>query len=167
MTEVIRTERLVLRRPNAGDAKAIARCINDLDVSRWLTRVPFPYDQSDAEAFISRHEDVSGRTFLIFLDDKLVGCVGIEKELGYWLAPDHWGKGIATEAARAVVARHFVSDREHIQSGYFLSNAASRNVLTKLGFVADRITKAICVATGEEHVLQKVLLPYDRWEVLQ
>ena len=50
--------------------------------------------------------------------DTLLGAIGLTPEegvaaaeLGYWLSPAHWGNGITTEAARAVVAFGFESPR--------------------------------------------------------
>ncbi|MEX0348661.1 MAG: GNAT family N-acetyltransferase [Paracoccaceae bacterium] len=167
MTDVITTQRLVLRRPVPGDAAVLARVINDLDVSRWLTRVPFPYGQSDAEAYIDRQMQGGGNAFFIFCGESLAGCVGTERELGYWVGRSFWGKGFATEAAAAAATRHFSMGAELLHSGHFVENTASRNVLNKLGFVPDAMTKATSPATGEEHALQKMLLTRDRWEALQ
>jgi len=75
--------------------------------------------------------------------DELVGCCGLrpyrgsEKiyELGFHLRPPYWGKGFATEAARAVVA--YGMDRlaaSAIFAGHHPANMESRKVLLKLGF---------------------------------
>jgi ribosomal-protein-alanine N-acetyltransferase len=71
-----------------------------------------------------------------------VGCAGLRPcsgprtlELGFHLRPRFWGKGIATEAARAIVRYGFeVLDLDAIFAGHHPSNTASRNVLVKLGF---------------------------------
>jgi ribosomal-protein-alanine N-acetyltransferase len=58
-----------------------------------------------------------------------------EYEVGYTLAPEHWGKGLATEITRALSAYLF----EHFRPGYVVAftaveNLASQNVLLKAGF---------------------------------
>jgi RimJ/RimL family protein N-acetyltransferase len=56
-------------------------------------------------------------------------------ELGFHLRPEHWGKGLATEAARAAIA--FAFDRlrsEELFAGHHPANAASARTLRKLGF---------------------------------
>jgi len=72
-----------------------------------------------------------------------VGCAGLRPynpasaiyELGFHLLPASWGKGLATEAARAVIDHAFntVAARG-LFAGHHPDNAASRRVLEKLGF---------------------------------
>ena len=47
------TKRLILRPPTMQDAKAIFRNINNLNVSRYLLSVPYPYNLKDAKWFIN------------------------------------------------------------------------------------------------------------------
>jgi RimJ/RimL family protein N-acetyltransferase len=75
--------------------------------------------------------------------DEYIGCCGLrpyrpsEKicELGFHLRPAHWGKGFATEAARATVeyAREKL-DLRSLFAGHHPDNEASKKVLLKLGF---------------------------------
>ena len=51
------TPRLRLRPPQAADAEAIAALLDDHDVVRMLSRVPWPYTLSDAEDFIRNRGD--------------------------------------------------------------------------------------------------------------
>jgi len=71
----------------------------------------------------------------------LVGCCGLRPkeagglELGFHIRPEHWGKGFATEAARAAIA--FAFDHlgaEELFAGHHPSNAVSARALRKLGF---------------------------------
>ena len=151
------TTRLSLRRPTERDGEAIISIVGDWDVARRLARVPHPYGPDDARFFLERVVPAEW-VWAITLrgEDRLIGAVGLTPEeetaeLGYWLSPAHWGRGIATEAARAVVDFGF----EHVglarlTSGYFEDNPASGRVLTKLGFVeAGRVMRS-CVAVGGE-----------------
>ncbi|MEL6782523.1 MAG: GNAT family N-acetyltransferase, partial [Pseudomonadota bacterium] len=144
MTDHITTERLTLRQPQMADAVAIASLVGDLDVSRWLTRVPHPYGLDDARAFIATVQNGNGNTFVICAGTQVVGCMGTERELGYWLGQNHWGRGYATEAARAMITRHFAQRHDVLQSGYFMDNRPSRHVLEKLGFVPTSQEQARC-----------------------
>ncbi|APX11498.1 GNAT family N-acetyltransferase [Tateyamaria omphalii] len=164
MTDHITTERLTLRRPDMADAAAIASLVGDLDVSRWLTRAPHPYGLSDAYEFVSAVQNGNGNTFVICAGSKLVGCIGTEGQLGYWLGKNHWGRGYASEACRAMVKRHFTQGHDELISGYFMENLASRHVLQKLGFVRTSQEQARCPATGDCHVLQRMVLTQSRWE---
>ena len=71
---------------------------------------------------------------------RIVGGIGLTPderghEFGYWLTPDAWGRGYATEAGRAVLdaGRHALGIRQ-VHAGHFVDNPASGRVLTKLGF---------------------------------
>ncbi|WP_342075698.1 GNAT family protein [Yoonia sp. SS1-5] len=133
---VLRTERLVLRPPAPRNARVIARAVNNINVSRWLTRVPFPYGITDAQWFVSENQAGRFNARLIWADDIFVGTIGLDQELGYWLAQAAWGRGYATEAARAVLDDHFADGTaDLVKSSHFAENTASRNVLDKLGFV--------------------------------
>ncbi len=132
----LRTERLVLRALRPQDAPAITVALNHYEISKWLAMVPYPYTLADAEWFIN--ETIAGRAQarLAWRDDDLIGTFGVDDSLGYWLVPDTWGQGYATEAAAAVVADHFATtDDDVITSSHFVENTASRKVLKKLGFV--------------------------------
>lgn len=76
-------------------------------------------------------------------DHRLLGGTGFHSinwrdrrfELGYWVAPSEWGKGIATEAAHAVCQEAFRALRMHRVHACVLSfNPRSVRVLRKLGF---------------------------------
>ncbi|HEX4847198.1 MAG TPA: GNAT family N-acetyltransferase, partial [Novosphingobium sp.] len=85
---------------------------------------------------------------------ELIGCVGLgevegEVELGYWFARPHWGKGYATEAARAVLRLAKVLGHREIVAGHFIDNPASGKVLRKVGFVpTGRIRHRYSLARG-------------------
>lgn len=132
----LRTDRLMLCAPQARDARVVTKALNNLNVSRWLTLVPFPYGMTDAQWFIN--ETLKGRikAWFIWADEAFVGTIGLDNELGYWLAETAWGKGYATEAAHAVLDHHFDStDDESVRSSHFVENKASQRVLQKLGFL--------------------------------
>jgi RimJ/RimL family protein N-acetyltransferase len=140
-TVVLATERLVLRAPQREDVKAIATLANDRRIAENLRRVPHPYGVVDAEEFLTVVNRCDGEIcFAITLDDRLIGMCGLDPrddapEIGYWLGAPYWGRGYATEAARAVIDYAF-GELEHaaLQSGARVSNPASRRVLEKCGF---------------------------------
>lgn len=164
MTDQMTTKRLTLRAPQMADAATIASLVGDPDVSRWLTRVPHPYGLRDAQDFIGRVTVGGGNTFAICVGSQVVGCIGAEGQLGYWLGKNHWARGYASEAARAMVQHHFAKGRSELQSGHFVENTASRRVLEKLGFVRTSQEQARCPATGDCHVLQRMVLTQSMWE---
>ena len=152
------TERLLLRPGWAEDAPALSRAIGDPAVVRNLSRAPWPYALGDAERFLGLPQDPNGPRFLITRreDGALIGGIGLTPdddgvELGYWLARDHWGRGYATEAGRAVVAIADESLRlPRLKASHALDNPASGGVLAKLGFEPGGTAKLHSLARGEE-----------------
>src|SRR5262249_1519258 len=119
-TPVLETERLVLRAPRLEDATAIATLAADRRIAENTLRIPHPYTVPDAPAFLASVNPPGGEAvFLIttrdagLIADTVIGACGIarldgrEPELGYWLGVPFWGKGYATEAARAVIDHAF------------------------------------------------------------
>jgi RimJ/RimL family protein N-acetyltransferase len=139
---VLETERLMLRRPTLADVKAITHLANDRRIAENTRRLPHPYLQDHAIAFVRATADEPRETvFLIENSNVPIGVVGIDwrepemPELGYWLGVEHWGQGFGTEAARALIDYTFEEfDAEHLISGARVANPASRNILEKCGF---------------------------------
>ncbi len=164
MTDILQTERLTLRRLEARDAAPITEALQEIDVVRWIPRMPWPYTQADAETFIHEVAAREDLTYGIEHAGKLVGSVSGERQLGYWLAKDAWGQGFATEASRAVLAKRFAQDDTPVPSGHRVGNARSRHVLTKLGF-RDTVTRTLfCTADGRDVTLQDMELTKSRWQ---
>jgi RimJ/RimL family protein N-acetyltransferase len=139
---VLETERLVLRPPRHEDANALAMLANDRRVAENTLRIPHPYALADAEGFIAAANETDDERVLVITRAAVVlGACGIAKldgerpEIGYWLGVPFWGKGYATEAARAVIDHAFGDlGYDHLLGGARVSNPASRRVLEKCGF---------------------------------
>lgn len=164
----IETERLTLRPLRMDDAAEVAAGIGDVRVLRNLTSPPYPYALSDAEWFIRENAHKPGHYAIC--RDGLIGVItlrpraeGGADDLGYWLAVDHWGQGLMTEAATAVVTRHFAASDATLTSGHVLDNAGSRNVLCKLGFRDTNRAFDHIPARGEDCELQRMELTRADW----
>ena len=139
-----RSERLFLRPAWAEDWAEVLTAINDAAVVRNLARVPWPYRAEDARWFVGRPQDRRHPDFLVTLPGadgaRVIGCAGMAAgengtaEIGYWITRSHWGRGYATEAARAVLSVARALGHDRIEAGHFLDNPASGKVLRKLGF---------------------------------
>jgi RimJ/RimL family protein N-acetyltransferase len=138
---VLATARLVLRAPRRSDGKAIATLANDRRIAANTARIPHPYGIEDAEQFIAAVNKREGEAcFVVTLDGAPIGVCSVDlredgPEIGYWLGVPYWGRGLATEAARALID-HAFGDLEHdtLISGARVNNPASRRVLEKCGF---------------------------------
>lgn len=146
ISPTIETRRLTLRAPTPHDASRLAGLMNDFDIARMTTRVPYPYALGDAEAFIGhvQSEDPrADRSFLIELDDEgVVGGIGFNArddgstEVGYWIGRAWWGRGLATEALQgALVWAGRDWRKRYVVAGHFSDNPASGQVLVKAGFL--------------------------------
>ncbi|GMG81620.1 GNAT family protein [Paralimibaculum aggregatum] len=174
MAPAIETERLRLRPLLQGDAVRLAGLCNDLEVSRWLARVPHPYDPEMAAAFIA--ETAAAPAFVRGIDAPgeggLIGVVGVDglprqAQLGYWLGRAYWRRGYGTEAVRAVVGHVFAATAlRKIRAGAFAANAGSRRILTKLGFheTGRRMARSGAVAGEMPHL--DLVLERTAWEAV-
>ncbi|MGY2046936.1 GNAT family N-acetyltransferase [Methylobacterium sp. JK268] len=147
----IETRRLWLRWPRQADAQAIVRLAGEKAVAEMTAGVPHPMAPPDAEAFVlrARRENAEGRALHMAITPRrqpqtLIGMVGIVCHrpgdaplLGYWLGVPHWGQGLATEAARAMIDAFFAyTEGQELGSSARVVNPASRRVLEKCGFAA-------------------------------
>ncbi|KQT48178.1 hypothetical protein ASG47_07350 [Devosia sp. Leaf420] len=142
LPERLSTERLVLVTPDLTHVPRIAALANNERVHRVMSRLPFPYSEDDALFFINEVvPDPQEKCFAITLGGQFIGVVGLSMgpdtapELGYWLGEAYWNHGYATEAARAVIAAAKEAGATSLKSRALMSNAPSRNVLKKLGFI--------------------------------
>lgn len=157
------TERLQLRSYRRGDAADLAREADHPEVARTLRdRFPHPYTLADARAWIARAAPERPPTTLVIArrqDDRLIGGIGVERladvahrtgEVGYWLGPDHWGKGYAREALGDFSVYVFATfDFERLEAWCFAPNLASRRVLEACGFRLEGIARRSVIKDGE------------------
>jgi len=143
----LQTERLTLRLHTPSDIPALMPLIGAREIAATTLRIPHPYIEADAQDFIAgtQEELLNGSGFRLGIvvreSDALCGGVGprIESdhcraELGYWIGVPYWGKGYATEAARAMVQYGFETLGLHrIFASHFVNNSASGGVLRKIG----------------------------------
>jgi len=149
MTAVtLTTDRLVVREFREDDVPSVHEYGSDPEVVRFM---PWgPNTEDDTTAFVERavlfQADDPRATYELAVtlaaDGKLIGGCGIHgisfanrsASMGYCLRRDVWGRGYATEAARALVAFGFRSLGLHrLVATCDTENAASARVLEKLG----------------------------------
>ncbi len=142
---MIESARLRLRPYRIADIAAVVAGLNDWTVAQWLARTPFPYVTPDAETFLAEAEKAhaAGRFAIAnAATDALIGGIGVEpegddRELGYWLGPAYWRRGLASEAVAAIVAAAFGTlGVRRLHATTDPDNARSQCVLLKARFVA-------------------------------
>lgn len=158
----INTPRLTLRSLAEADIPALVAGLNDYEITRYLTMVPYPYSEADAQSWISsRPRPVPGKAhFAIDMPGKgMIGSVALDSELGYWLSASCHGNGFMTEACVALLDWHFAAKPDDVvPSGAHLGNAPSLNVQRKLGFVEVSRSMRFAKSHGRdvEHVETKL-----------
>lgn len=145
---IIETQRMLLRKFDAGDAHAFLKLGSIPEIIRYVGNVPLT-SLAEAEAVLAaaplRDYQVHGygRFACVWKETgEVIGFSGLkfidelaETELGYRFLPEYWGRGLATEAGQASI--------EYARSCLGLTrliglvhpeNLASAHVLGKLGF---------------------------------
>jgi RimJ/RimL family protein N-acetyltransferase len=143
----IRSERLFLRPTWPEDWAELHHLVNDEALARHLSRVPWPFRQSDARAIAAKGDAPRYPQFVITLPDRkgdeggaqVIGTVGFvdcgaETEMAYWIGRKSWNQGFATEAASAALSVARTLGHRRIHASHFIDNHANGRVLHKLGF---------------------------------
>lgn len=141
----------VLRPWHRDDEALLSRIASDRNVSRYMTaRFPYPYTLEDAREWISRcNESGQPTNYSILVDGELAGGCGYEvgqlewarsAEIGYWLSPRYWGKGIAT-AAFGRLTDHALRTPQilRLQATIHSPNRASARVAEKCGYIREAV----------------------------
>lgn len=148
---MIDTPRLLIRLPREDDAPAYFDMHSDPDVTRWLGG-PMPRSvEEEAERIARRramHEELGFSMWAVEERDtsEVVGVSGLfrvenigpEVEVAYHFRKDRWGRGYATEAARACLAYGFETiGLQRIVGLVAPENVASARVLEKCGLTRE------------------------------
>ena len=163
---ILESERLILRPPRPTDIQSMTVWLSDFDVSKMTSRVPYPYGEGDAEAFLAMADE---HRFVIQRksDGVFLGMTGLHAEegpetgyeFGYWLGKPFWGFGYATEAAHRLVSHAFAAlDQGTVHAAWFYDNPASGRVLAKLGARHNGSAMRDCRARGRSVLCHDMLL---------
>ncbi len=145
----IRTSRLTFRPITVAELPALFEIRRRPEVSEWLPSLP-----TDRDAFVERLSDPErlAVTLALELDGELIGDLylnvgepwaqaevadqakGTQAELGWVLAPEHGGRGLATEAASELIRICFEDlGLRRVVALCFADNVASWRIMEKLG----------------------------------
>ncbi|HZS09528.1 MAG TPA: GNAT family protein [Blastocatellia bacterium] len=152
----LKCSNFIIRPWRSGDEEALIRHADNRNISRNLRDAfPSPYTFADACWWVEHASaSLADTAFAIELDGEAVGGIGLllkddiyrrSAEIGYWLSEQFWGRGIVTEAVRAVTEYAFSNfDLCRIYAGVFETNPGSMRVLEKAGYQFEaRLKKAI------------------------
>lgn len=156
----LRTRRLVLRPFAEADAPAVEALAGRREVADTTLNIPHPYPKGGAATWIATHPAAwtaeAAVVFAIVYEGALCGAIDIVRdsrhrsgELGYWIAPEHWGKGIATEAVVEVIRFGFNDLGLHrMHAAHFTRNPASGRVMAKAGMTFEGIHRGLYQKNG-------------------
>ena len=162
-TPAIETERLLLRHWKPSDREPFARMNADPRVMEFF---PAVLSREESDALADRVEN-SLCAVELKSDGSFIGFTGLSVpsfeahftpcvEIGWRLAAEHWGKGFAIEAARAILRHGFeVLRLEQVVSFTVPANLRSRRVMEKLGMTHDPADDFDHPNLPEGHSLQR------------
>lgn len=150
----------IVRDWSAGDLGSLVRHANNHKI--WLNlrdRFPHPYLEENGCQFLDHVAALTpSRIWAVEVDGEAAGAIGIEilgdvervsAEIGYWLGEQYWGRGIVTDALRAVTAEVFQTfDLRRIFALPFDDNPASIRVLEKAGYVLEGTLRQSAIKDG-------------------
>ena len=165
---IVTGERVILKRITGADAGALRTMSENPSVYRYLPTFLFEKKYSDVHQVIERLYDEGLQDSLllgIFRDGIFTGIAeayGFREPIrkirvGYRLAEEYWGQGIATEAL-GLLTGYLLREKgiEIITASTMLENKASARVLEKNGF-------AMVVHNVGEDWGYETLTPADKW----
>jgi RimJ/RimL family protein N-acetyltransferase len=174
----LETPRLVLRPLTRADAPAVQRLAGDREVASTTLNIPHPYPDGAAEAWIDTlpiaYDAGDAVVFGVTLRDggELVGTCGLSldltharAEIGYWIGRDFWGRGVATEAARAVIGYAFTRlGVRRVFAHFYTRNPASGAVMRKLGMRHEGKLRQHVLKWGVFEDIELYGVLRDEWE---
>lgn len=153
---------ITLRPWRLTDAPDLAAALSNKKILDNLRDgLPYPYTETDAQGYINAmlsapKDEVFA--WAIAVNDKAVGSIGVFRkdnihrrtaEIGYYIAEEHWGKGIGTFAVKTACDFVFANtDIIRIFGEPFAYNMASCRVLEKAGFVYEGTLKSNAEKNG-------------------
>ena len=159
---IIETDRLILRQYRLEDINDIVEGLNNLNVTKWLANVPYPYTKEDAESFIKKRLEDKEYYFAIVLkeENKVIGGTVISNinnmhktaSGGIWLNENYHSHGYGEEGWGARIKFAFEKlDLRRLDNGYIKGNEKSCKMQLRFGYKDEGIRRKafICQATGD------------------
>ena len=136
---------------------------------------PHPYTSEAADSYLTRvTQDSPPKVFAIEVNGEVVGSVGVfqkedverlNAEVGYWVAEEYWGKGIATKALNYIIDYGFNTfPVTRIFAIPFPHNLASRKVIEKNGMTLEAVIKDCLIKNEQIMDMQIYAIRRTMWE---
>ncbi len=165
-----RTARLLLKPIALDDAEQIQALFPRWEIVKYLNaKVPWPYPPDGAFQYIrnaalpamERGDQWHWTLRLLTAPETIIGAIGLmkseEENRGFWLAPEHRGRGLMTEACTWTADFYFyVLGFERMRVPKAVANRASRRISERMGMRLVRV---------EERDFVSGRLPSEVWEI--
>jgi RimJ/RimL family protein N-acetyltransferase len=152
---------IALREKTEADVPALVAAVQDPLIPRY-TRVPSPYGEREAREFIverRRRREAGMELALLVVDaesDGLLGSVGARvdrdnarAEIGYWVAREARGRGVASRAVFLLGTWLFESlELARLQIHTETENLASQRVAERAGFTREGVLRSYELIKG-------------------
>ncbi|GAE25716.1 ribosomal-protein-alanine acetyltransferase [Halalkalibacter wakoensis JCM 9140] len=146
--ETINTERLLLREWQETDSKDLFEYAKSEEVGPNAGWPPHKTEEESKEIIKMFRRNHDTYAVVLKAENKVIGSIGLhdrkpddqlvnlkQKEMGYVLNPNYWGRGIIPEAVQALLEYGFTKlNVDLIWSGHFDFNQNSKRVNEKCGF---------------------------------
>nr|WP_255508280.1 GNAT family protein [Exiguobacterium sp. Helios] len=175
---VLTTKRLTLREVTPLDAPSLLTYLADEQVVTQMGLDPFQTEADALDEINWYHSIRTEQTGLRWgitehATPDIIGSCGFlnrssrhqRAELGFELSPGHWGKGLAQEAVRAVLAHGFNEwDLNRIEALVLPDNTASQRLLERLGFQREGLLRQYEKTRGQFDDLYMYSLLKTEWQ---
>jgi RimJ/RimL family protein N-acetyltransferase len=168
------TVRLILRPVTVKDAKSIALNANNLEVSKWLLALPYPYTLKDAKWWVhhstKKWKDKKKEDYAFGIElkseNKIIGGIGVHHvskdqgtgEVGYWIGTNYHQKGYGTEALKEILNFAFNKLKlRRLEAGVFAGNPSSGKLLEKFGFKNEGMKRKARVSKADGQIKDEII----------
>lgn len=161
----LETNRLLLREWQTGDIDDLVDGLNNIEVSKWLAYIPYPYTTEDAKNWVEfcSGNPVGAYYFAIELksEKKVIGGTSLEKIHtgqgisgggGIWIHAKYHGFGYGAEAFGKRIEFAFRQlNLRRLENGFFDGNTSSWKMQERFGYKIEgkRRKGFLCMANGE------------------
>jgi len=162
----IKTDRLTLRPADLRDIDAIREIVSEKELADLLIW-PWPPDEATIRDRLTSAKARAGLISAVVLNGFTIGRVSAGGgNIGFMFRRAYWGRGYASEAVRAKIAKAFADPSvDKLEAGSWEGNAASIRLLERCGFEQTGWGKAYSYVREADLAGPEFTLTRDRWEM--
>ena len=176
------TERLIIRDPVLSDIEGWHRLLSDPKTMYYLQDIrtsSIDESRKNLETAVKEAQNPDRLKYLFAIEEKMTGAfvgsvgytvtrktpVGKIVTTGYFILPEHHGRGYVTEAFREVLRFAFEDDNVYrICAGCLSENTASERVMQKCGLIKEAEYKSFIWHDGRMKDRVEYRLLKDEWQ---